>query len=146
MPSSRSFLLLACVPLLVASAGCSSEETPTEPEPGTVRDAICSGGGGSGDECLYQEGYCSAACSMCFQSANERVQLQNMWACTPYDYGGGGGGAEGATCSSCQSEYTQCTQKYYRCVDLVNDCRPKFYACTDRLTTRCAMPSDFCNR
>lgn len=153
MTTIRSAFLVtaALLTTLFSLGGCTSEE-PTEPEPGTVRDAICSGGGGGTDECVYQNGYCSAACSMCFNSASERVQLQNLWACTactPLDNGGAGGGGGGTTCSQCQSEYTECTTRYWTCPQLAENCAPAFYACTDRLPSsapRCAMPRDLCDR
>ncbi|NOU28830.1 MAG: hypothetical protein HOO96_13070, partial [Polyangiaceae bacterium] len=70
-------LVSSLTSLLVA---CSSEE-PTPEDTASLKAAICSGGGGGGDTCTDASGFCPPECSYCFQSATERIHLQNLWTC-----------------------------------------------------------------
>jgi hypothetical protein len=81
----------------IVATGCSSEPPSTD-DTQELRQAICSGGGGGGDSCTSADGYCPPECGYCFNSVNEKLQLQNMWECT--GEGGGGGGGGGEACSS----------------------------------------------
>lgn len=93
-----SFAVIAVVGLASLMAACSADP-PTKEDTASVREAICGagGGGGGGDPCSGGNGFCPAECSYCFQSAAEKLHLQNMWSCT--DTGGsGGGGSSGGAC------------------------------------------------
>ena len=97
-----AFLALACVSIF--ATGCGSDP-PTKEDTAKTREAICSGGGGGGggDPCTSTTGYCPAECGYCFSSAKQRLELQNMWECTPGNGGGGGGGGGGGSCSADQA-------------------------------------------
>lgn len=88
-------LVSSLTSLLVA---CSGEE-PTPEDTASLKSAICSGGGGGGgDACTDASGFCPPECSYCFQSATQRIQLQNLWTCQ--DTPGGGGGGDGGDTSN----------------------------------------------
>jgi len=96
--------------LSLGLVGCGSEPPPKE-DTNATRQAICSGGGGGGgggDPCTSTTGFCPAECGYCFSSASQRLELQNLWECTPGGGGGGGGGS-----SSCSADQTYAAHGLY---------------------------------
>src|SRR5512140_3072534 len=100
--------------LSLVLAGCGSDP-PTKEDTAKTREAICSsgggGGGGGGDPCTSGTGYCPPECGYCFTSASQRLELQNLWECTPGGGGGGGGGGEGS--GSCSADQVYAAHAIY---------------------------------
>jgi hypothetical protein len=134
--TGRIIVMAGLATLAGVLSACSSESEPEDIA--QVREAICSGGGGGGgDACTNGGGYCPPECSTCFTSVQQRIQLQNLWECTPIG-GGGGGGGGGPTCSTCQSNYRTCMNNAISCLGTAN-CVGDWNACSDPLPS-CTRP------
>lgn len=98
--SRRISLVLGTVGVLALGA-CASDPPP---EPVAMDVAALCSGSGSGDECVSEYGYCPASCGVCFQSAQQRIELKNLWMCDP-GMGGGGGGGGLVKCATKSSDW-----------------------------------------
>jgi hypothetical protein len=107
-------------------ACASKEEEPTE----VTRQAICRSGGGGGSDCVNDGTGCPAECGTCFSSAEERIELRNLWECETAAGGGGGGGGGEPVEQGCSNAQIRAAQQ---------DCERR---CQESPISQCFRTSD----